>query len=155
MGTSSSLQEVAGKVGRIEDAVSGQALAGIVRRVGAKSKPIAQQAINPTSLSRWGRGSKRGGAKVAARYKVVSAHEVAIQPTVAPLAALLELGSYKAGGTWKAPKRRGSKRRKRVGTYYHGPVAARKAWSKSYPPVERAAPRFVDEEVQRVLRGIF
>ena len=157
MGQSSSLAEVGAKIGKINDALKGRSLRRITERVGAKAKPVAAKAVSPDSLSRWGRGRKRGGYKVAARYKVLSDHEVAEQPTVAPLAALLEFGSYKSGTTWKKPKRRGSARRKKgtTGTYTHERVPARKAWSKAEPPVEANAPRFVDEEVERILREIF
>lgn len=157
MGQSSSLAEVGAKIERVNDALTGRSLRRITERVGARSKPVAAKAVEPASLGRWGRGRKRGGYKVAARYKVKTDSVVAIQPTVPPLAALLEEGSYKAGTTWKAPKRRGSKRRKKgtVGTYTHARVPARKAWSKALPPVQEKAPRFVDEEVQRILREIF
>lgn len=156
MGTSSSLAQVVAKVGAINDHLSGGNLAAIVHRVGVRAVPIAQAAVDPQSLSRWGRGKSKGG-KVGAKLNEKAGSEVAIVPTVPPLAALLELGSYKAGGTWKAPRRRGAPRRKKgtVGTYSRANVPARHAWQKTYAPVERAVPRFVDEEVRKVLGGIF
>jgi hypothetical protein len=156
MGVSTSMAEVAAKVDRLQGQFDGRALAAITHRVGARAVPIAANAVDPKSLSHWGRGRSRGG-KVGAKLRDQAGSEVAIVPTVPPLAALLELGSYKAGGTWKAPRRRGAARRKRgsVGTYQRANVPARGAWRKTYGPVERAVPRFVDEEVQRAIRGVF
>lgn len=154
MGTSTSLDQVAAKVGQVQRAFDGRELERIVNRVGLKEKPIATAAINPNTLSHWGRGAKKGGYRVEARYKPLGGPEVAIFPTVPPLAALLEFGS---GTTWKAPRRRGGPRRRKgsVGTYTRSPVPPRNAWSKAEGPIRASAPRFVDEEVQRVLRGIF
>jgi len=66
----------------------------------------------------------------------------------------LEKGS---GTTWKAPKRRGSARRKRgtVGSYTRARVPARHAWSKAAAAVRPQVPKWVDEEVQRILRDVF
>jgi hypothetical protein len=148
------LKQFAAKLDRLGHALDGSSLRQITTRVATKSKMVAIPAIQPNTLSHWGRGGKKGGYHVQARYVVLSDHEAALRPTVPPLAALLEEGS---GSTWKAPRRRGAKRRKRgtVGTYTRTPVPARHAWSKVAPPVAAKVPGFVDEEVQRVLRGIF
>jgi hypothetical protein len=154
MGTSSSLSEVAAKLDKVGKALDGRSLRQITQRVGAKSKPVAAMAVSPNTLSHWGRGGRKGGYKVQARYEVLSDHEVALRSTVPPLAGLLEHGS---GTTWKAPRRRGSARRKKgsVGTYTRARVPARNAWSKVAGPVAAKAPAYVADEVERVLRGIF
>lgn len=149
-----SLQQAAAKVQRVAEQLSGGALRQVVTRVGARSKAVAIPAIRPNTLSHWGRGRRKGGYRVQARYDLKSDHEAELKPTVPPLAALLEKGS---GTTWKAPRRRGSARRKRgtVGTYQRAPVPPREAWTKASVVVNREAPKFVDDEVQRVLRSVF
>lgn len=146
--------ELTGKLDRLHKALDGSALRGITERVGQRSKTVAIPAISPNSLSGWGR-RRRGTVK--ARYILKSDHEVQVSPTVPPLAALLELGSYKAGGTWRAPKRRGSTRRAKgsVGSYQRANVPARNAWSKAGDEIKDKAPRFIHDEVERVIGGIF
>jgi hypothetical protein len=131
----------------------GLSLRQITTRVAAKAKSLAQPAISPATLSHWGKGGKKGGYTVKARYDVLADNQAAVYPTIPPLAALLEEGS---GTTWASPKRKGSKRRKKgtVGSYTRTRVPARHAWSKAARPVEAAVPRLYDEEVQRVIRKV-
>lgn len=142
------------KFGQVNDLLNGSSLRQIVTRVGARSKTVMAPAITPNTLSHWGKGSRKGGYKVQARYKVTSDSIVELLPTMLPLAGLLEKGS---GSTWKAPKRKGSKRRKKgtVGTYTRKPVPARHAWSHASAVVDKAAPGFIHEEVSKVLGKVF
>lgn len=142
------------KLDKVTHALGGSQLRVITTKVALKSKPILSAAIEPPTLSHWGKGGRKGGYKVAAKYDLVSDHEVKMRPTQAALGALLERGS---GNTWKAPKRKGSKRRSEgsVGTYTRAKVPARRAWSKGVAKLEPEVPKFVREEVQRVLRETF
>jgi hypothetical protein len=146
------LAAFAHKLDKLKSDLSGGALQRIVTRVGVESKKTAIGAIHPNSLSNWGKRSK--GATVKARYEVRGTHEVAVQPTVAPLAALLNDGGH---NPWSAPKRRGSKRRKKgsIGTYTRAEVPARHSWDNAVKVVEPKVPEIVHKEVQRVLGGIW
>lgn len=146
--------QAAAKFGQLAARLSGRDRRLITERVAAKTKPVAAAAIDPDTLSHWGRGSKKGGHHVKARYVIKSDTTVHLYPTIPPLAALLEKGS---GTTWKAPRRRGSARRRRgsVGTYTRARVPARRAWSKAAAAVEPVAPKIVDQEIQRILRDVF
>lgn len=148
------LQQMAAKLRKVADQLNGNELRRITTRVAQRAKTVAIPAIDPNTLSRWGRGARKGGYKVQARYDVKSDHEAELRPTVAPLAALLEKGS---GTTWKAPRRRGAARRRRgtVGTYTRAKVPARESWSKASHVVADKTPGFVDEEVRRVLREVY
>lgn len=154
MGSSKDFAAFQRKLDLVGKGLSGSQLRQITTRVGGKAKAAIVPDVHPDGLSNWGRG--RGG-KVTARYDVKSDSEVAVIPKPPSLAVLLEAGSYKAGTTWKAPKRRGSKRRKRgtVGTYTRARVPARHSWSNAVRTNEPKVPRWVDEEVQRLLRQVF
>lgn len=146
------LPQFEAKLGQVAAKLSGGALRQITVRVATKSKANAIGAISPDTLSHWGRSGK--GYHVKARYEVKSNTTAVIQPTVVPLAALLEKGS---GTTWKAPKRRGSGRRKKdsVGSYTRAKVPARHAWSKAQAKVVAEVPPLVHKEVRRVLGEVF
>lgn len=150
-----SVAEFAAKLDLVRNGLSGSQLRAITTKVGGKAKKAIPPDIHPAGLSNWGKRKK--GAKITARYDVKSDHEVAILPKPPALIALLEKGSYKSGTSWKAPKRRGSKRRTKgsVGTYTHARVPARNSWSKAVRRNEPQVPRWVDEEVQALLRKVF
>lgn len=147
-------QQFAAKLRKLEDRLSGRDMHVITERVARKAKPVAAAAVEPDTLSHWGRGAKKGGYHVKARYDIKTDTQFALYPTIPPLAALLEKGS---GEVWKAPRRRGSSRRKRgsVGTYTRAPVKARRSWTKAAEAVRQPIPRWTDEEIQRILREIF
>jgi hypothetical protein len=147
---SDSLADVAHKFGQVKEALDGSSLRAITTRVGAKSKTLIVPAISPNTLSHWG----RGGKTVKARYDVKSDHLVEILPTMVPLAALLEKGS---GTTWKAPRRKGSARRRKgtVGSYTRTAVPARHVWSNAAPVISKAAPGLIHDEVSKVLGRVF
>jgi hypothetical protein len=140
------------KLDKLAAKLDGSSLRQITTRVATKSKANAIGAIEPNTLSHWGKGGK--GYHVQARYEVKSNTTAVIQPTVVPLAALLEKGS---GTTWKAPKRRGSARRKKgsVGSYTRAKVPARHAWTKAQEKVIAEVPPLVHKEVRRVLGEVF
>lgn len=151
---SEDLKALAKKFGQVNELLTGSSLRQIMTRVGARSKTVMAPAITPNTLSHWGRGAKKGGSKVQARYTVKDDNTVELLPTVLPLAALLEKGS---GTTWKAPKRKGSARRKKgsVGTYTRAKVPARHSWSHASVVVDKAAPEFIHDEVSKVLGKVF
>ena len=157
MSMADSLADFGHKIAKLQRLLSGGEMRRVTERVAQKSKPIAAAAVSPNSLSHWGKGGKKGGYRVAARYEMLSDTQAAIRPTVPPLAALLELGSYKAGTTWKAPRRRGSARRRKgtVGTYTRSAVPARHAWTHAANAVKPVVPKLYDAEVQRVLGEVF
>lgn len=146
--------QAAAKFQKLADRMSGRDVGIISRRVAQKVKPIASAAVSPDTLSHWGRGGRRGSYVVKARYTIEPESRVNLYPTIPPLAALLEKGS---GTVWKAPRRRGQKRRKKgsIGTYTRAAVPPRRAWSKVAAAIEPVAPRVVDEEVRRILGEIF
>lgn len=142
--------ELKRKVEEVRKSLDGSALRQITMSVGVKSKGAAMGAIEPKTLSHYG----RRGATVKARFDLKSDHEVVLKPTPPGLSALLEKGS---GTTWKAPKRRGSARRKRgtVGSYHRARVPARHVWTKGVEAFAPKVPGWVHEEVVRVLRSLF
>jgi hypothetical protein len=143
------------KLGLLHEQLNGASLRQITTKVAAKSKETAVGAIDPNHLSHWGRGRK--GYTVKARYELKSDGQAVVQPTIAPLIALLEDGS---GDRWSAPKRRGSARRKK-GTagkrsgYDRRPVPPRHAWTKAVEKIEPPIPGLIHDEVQRVLREVW
>lgn len=151
---SDSLAEFGQKLDRVGSALDGSQLRGITDRVAAKGKPILSGGIAPNTLSHWGKGGRKGGYKVAARYTVLSDHEVKMYPTIPSLGALLERGS---GTTWKAPKRKGSPRRKKgsVGTYTRAKVPARESFTKGVDVMGPKVPGLVHDEVVDALRKVF
>jgi hypothetical protein len=142
------------KLQQVNELLDGTSLRQITTRVANQAKTVAIPAISPATLSHWGKGGKKGGYVVKARYEVKSNSQAVIQPTIPPLAALLEEGS---GSKWAAPRKRGSKRRRKgtVGSYTRTPVPARHAWSKVVAPIAAVVPRTVDEEVRKVLGRVF
>jgi hypothetical protein len=145
------------KLDAVQKGLSGAALREVTTKVGAKAKVALPPKIQPGGLYNWGRGGKRGSYKITARYDVKSDHEVAVSPNPKPLVGLLEKGSYKAGTTWKAPKRKGSARRKKgtVGTYTHARVPARNSWSHGVQAIEPQVPVWVEAEVRKILGRVF
>lgn len=152
-----SFADVGRKLDTIQKGMNGSSLRQITTRVGAKAKTAMPPRIQPAGLRNWGRGGKRGSYKITARYDVKSDHEVLVTPKPLPLVGLLEKGSYKAGTTWKAPKRRGSARRKKgsVATYTHAHVPARESWSHSVSATAPEVPRWVLAEVEKLLKQVF
>jgi hypothetical protein len=148
------LEEFAAKLDRLNTALSGGSLRQVVTRTSLKAKTATVPRIDPATLSHWGRGSKRGGYSVTATYNVLDDQTAELKPTTPPLAGLLEHGS---GSTWKAPRRKGSPRRRKgsVGTYQRTPVPARHVWTRAVAPLDGQIPGWVHDEVQNVLRGIF
>jgi hypothetical protein len=138
------------KLDGVGNALTGAAVRQITTNVAVKSKAAATSAISPKTLSHYGRKS----VTVKARFDVKSDHEAELKPTPAGLAALLEKGS---GTTWKAPKRRGSARRKRgtVGSYQRGKVPARQAWTKGVSAFAPKVSGWVHDEVARALGSVF
>jgi hypothetical protein len=143
------------KLEAMKHQLDGTALDQITTRVAAKTKTAAVGAISPNTLSHWGKSGK--GYTVKARYEMKGPGQAVIQPTIAPLAALLEKGS---GDRWSPPKRKGSARRKR-GTagkssgYNRTPVPARNVWTNAIATFEPPIPGLVHEEVQRLLREVW
>ena len=124
---------------RFANQLSAGNLRRVMQRVGEESVDAVTPAIRPNSLSHW----RGGGARVGARYRIKSNTQVVVQPTVAPLAALLEDGS---GSTWHS--RRGR-------SYARRPVPPRGAWSKAAGRVADIAPKVVGDEVRRMLGSSF
>ena len=148
------LAECQRKFGAVKSALSGESLDQIVNRVALEAKKVATDAVSPNSLSHWGRGWKKGGYRVQARYLLKGNGQAVILPTVPALAALLTDG---AKGPWHNPKRKGSKRRKKGtgGTYQRAPVPPRAAWTKAQEAIKPVVPKEVDKQVQQVLRQVF
>lgn len=138
------------KIVALRSEFEGAALRTITTNVAVRAKTVANDAISPRTLSHYGRRT----VTVTARFDVVADGVAVMKPTPAALAALLEKGS---GTTWKAPKRRGSKRRKRgtVATYHRAPVQARGAWSKGVSAFAPKVVEFVHNEVVRALGKVF
>jgi hypothetical protein len=154
---SESFGDLEQKIDQVQKGLNGSALRDITGRVGGKAKVALPPKIQPGGLSNWGRGAKRGGYTIKARYDLKSDHEVMVTPSPLPLVGLLEKGSYKAGSTWKAPKRRGSARRKKgtISTYNHAHVPAREAWSKGVRGIEPQVPRWIHDEVVKLIGQVF
>jgi hypothetical protein len=147
------LKQFGRKLDQLGRAVSGGALRQITTRVAGEAKKIASPAVDPHSLSHWGK--RKGSYAVRARYQVKSDTEASLRPTVPPLAALLTFGGR---GPWKKPRPRGGGRRKRGtggGTYERAPVPARHAWISAANRAGDAVPRLVHQEVLRVLSRTF
>lgn len=141
------------KLATMKSLLSGAALGGITTRTAGKAKDVATKAIKPNSLSNW--GTRKKGATVKARYKVKSTHEAVIQPTVAPLAALLNDGGH---NPWSAPKKRKLRRGKQgptKGSYNRTEVPARHSWDKAAKAVKPKVPPFIHQEVVSVLRKVW
>jgi hypothetical protein len=145
------------KVDTVKNGLTGSSMRAITTKIGGRAKAEMPPKIQPSGLRNWGRGGKRGGHKISARYDVKSDHEVKVTPSPAPLVGLLEKGSYKAGTVWKAPRRRGAAKRKKgtIGTYQHARVPARRSWSAAVHSVEPQVPRWVHDEVAKLLKQVF
>ena len=140
-------------MGKLDDLASTfdpQTIRIITERVARKLKPGMTAAIRPNTLSGFGKGKRSGSYTVKARYDMDGQNAV-MSPTVKPLAALLEDG---AKPPWNNPKR-SSGRRKNVGTYQRAAVPARHAWQPAVKVARDDAARYVDLEVQKVLRRLF
>lgn len=133
----------AGKLDQLGEAFSGGEVRVITERVARRLKPDMAAAVEPRTLSGWGRGARRGSYKVGARYDMAGDNAV-MAPTVKALAALLNDGS---GTEWKGTRRRTA--------YTRTAVPARHAWQPAIGVAHDNTARYVDEEVQRVLRRLF
>jgi hypothetical protein len=149
--------DLTSKLAKLLDEFEGTHLRGITTRVATQAKAITTKAIDPTGLSNYGRGKRKGAGTVKARFDLIGNGHAVLKPAPPALAALLELGSYKSGTSWKSPKRRGSKRRKRgtVGSYTRGAVPARGAWSRGTAAAKPEVAGLVHEEVVRAVRKVY
>ena len=133
----------AGKLDTLADAFTGAQRRVIVERVARRLKVDMAAAVHPKTLSHWGRGKRRGGYTVKARYDM-DGDAAVMAPTVKPLAALLQEGS---GTEWSGTRRRAG--------YTRAAVAPRRAWDPAKTAAHDNTTRYVDAEVQRVLRRLF
>jgi hypothetical protein len=140
--------QFAAKLDDLASTFDAQTIRIITERVARKLKAPMTDAIQPNTLSHWGKGKRRGGYTVKARYDMRGQNAV-LAPTAKPLAALLEEGGK---GPWNNPRRG---RRSSGGTYQRAGVTARHAWRPAVHVAQDQAAHLVDVEVQRVLRRLF
>lgn len=132
--------------------------AATMQKAASVAKISIGAAMDPSGLSHWGRGRSRG-AKVKVSAKVEDEHTVKVTPSPKSLAGLLERGSYKAGTTWKVPKRSGHGRRTRrtVATYSHARVPPRNTWSNAVkagtPPVVAELHKQTQNQIKAAFGG--
>lgn len=111
------------------------------------------------SLSGYGRGARRGRVKGTVGFDYEDRGTSLIKYRPPGFWTLLEAGSYKAGGTWKEPKRKGSARRKKgsIGTYRRSPVRARRTLTKATddagPKIRDAVADAANEAISQLLGG--
>lgn len=123
-------------------AFTGAALRQVTERTARNAKTRTVAAMQPRTLSRYGRGRRRGNVKTGARYDVRDDSTAVIRPTVPGLAALLQFG---ARGPWHRGRT----------TYNRAPVPARQVWAQAVTAGVARVGEDVDAEVQRVLRRTF
>lgn len=150
---SDSFADAAAKIDKIQKGLNGQALRQITTKVAGRYKGAIVPKVQPSGLSHYGRGGKRGSYVVKARYTIKSDSQALVTPTPPGLSALLEKGS---GTTWKAPKRKGSKRRKKgsITSYQRAAVRPRHAWSKATDQVNPQVPPWIAAEVHKLLKDV-
>jgi hypothetical protein len=139
---SDDLVALAGKFDGVAAAFTGGGLRQVTERTARNAKTRTVASMSTRSLSRYGRGKRRGAVKTGARYDVKSDSTAVIKPTVPGLAALLQFGGT---GPWD---RKGT-------TFQHAPVPARHIWEQAVGRGVERVGEDVDAEVQKVLRRTF
>jgi hypothetical protein len=155
---------VAYRMNRLAGALGSEALRQLSETAALTVKKTALDQLVRTvggdrAISGYGRRQRRGRVKGDVGYDYEGAGVSFVKYRPPGYWTLLEEGSYKAGGQWKAPRRRGAPRRQRgtVSTYTRSPVRPRRTLTKATalaePKVRAAVEEAFHDVVADVLEG--